>query len=166
MCSGFFFCLYGLPPQSKPAALPAPSGREPLAWRESFRLNRKACLPGSYPFRQSLRLCHLPQGESEPSPSRLAPCHLPRKGEVLLYLPADAKKLPLRGSWHRVAMTERVKPSPWGRWLDAKRQDGRGISRSAALSQKAALHLPFPSTTPPMKRQFWKIRRFSRIAKL
>ena len=25
------------------SVLPAPSGREPLAWRESFRLNRKAC---------------------------------------------------------------------------------------------------------------------------
>ena len=28
-----------------------------------------------------------------------ARCHLPREGEVLLYLPEDAKKLPLRGSW-------------------------------------------------------------------
>ena len=28
-------------------------------------------------------------------------CHLPREGEVLLYLPEDAKKLPLRGSCHR-----------------------------------------------------------------
>ena len=27
--------------------------------------------------------------------------HLPREGEVLLYLPEDAKKLPLRGSCHR-----------------------------------------------------------------
>ena len=27
--------------------------------------------------------------------------HLPRKGEVLLYLPEGAKKLPLRGSCHR-----------------------------------------------------------------
>ena len=38
---------------------------------------------------------------AEPSPSRLAPCHLPRKGEVLLYLPEGAEKLPLRGSWTR-----------------------------------------------------------------
>ena len=36
----------------------------------------------------------------------------------------------------------------------------------AALSQKAALQMPFAVTTPPVKRQFWKIRRFSRIAKL
>ena len=27
--------------------------------------------------------------------------HLPRKGEVLLYLPEGAEKLPLRGSCHR-----------------------------------------------------------------
>ncbi|HAH88632.1 MAG TPA: hypothetical protein DCL93_00735, partial [Faecalibacterium sp.] len=40
------------------------------------------------------------------------------------------------------------------------------LSRSAALSQKAALQMPFSITTPPVKRQFWKIRRFSRIAKL
>ena len=26
-----------------------------------------------------------------------------------------------------------------------------GVTCSAALSQKAALHLPFPSTTPPVK---------------
>ena len=45
---------------------------------------------------QSRYARQLPPG-SEPSPSRLAPCHLPRKGEVLLYLPEDAKKLPLRG---------------------------------------------------------------------
>ena len=32
------------------------------------------------------------------------------------------------------------KPSPWGRWLDAKRQDGRGIPQ-----------LPFAVTTPPVK---------------
>ena len=31
---------------------------------------------------------------AEPSPSRLAPCHLPREGEVLLYLPEGAKNFP------------------------------------------------------------------------
>ena len=35
----------------------------------------------------------------------------PPKGEVLLYLPEVAEKLPLRGSWHRAAMTERVQPA-------------------------------------------------------
>ena len=56
-----FFAKIEVPPQSKPAALPAP-----------------------------------PRGR-EPSPSRLAPCHLPRKGEVLLYLPADAQPAPPSG---------------------------------------------------------------------
>ena len=32
-----------------------------------------------------------------------ARCHLPRKGEVLLCLPPDREKLPLRGSWLRPA---------------------------------------------------------------
>ena len=40
------------------------------------------------------------------------------------------------------------------------------VSHSAALSQKAALQMLLSVTTPPVKRQFWKIRRFSRIAKL
>ena len=31
-----------------------------------------------------------------------ARCHLPRKGEVSLYLPADGEKLLLRGSWLRM----------------------------------------------------------------
>ena len=39
MCSGFFFC--GLPPQSKPADLPAPSGREPLAKPDTLQFNRE-----------------------------------------------------------------------------------------------------------------------------
>ena len=42
---------------------------------------------------------------------------------------------------------------------------GENAIRSAALSQKAALQMLFAFTTPPVKRQFWKIRRFSRIAK-
>ena len=32
------------------------------------------------------------------------------------------------------------------------------VSRSAALSQKAALQMLLSVTTPPVKRQFWKIR--------
>ena len=47
----------------------------------------------------------------------------------------------------------RPKPSPWGRWIAAKRQDGRG---NAAVYRCA----------PPVKRQCWKIRRFSSIANL
>ena len=90
---------------------------------------------------------------SEPSPSRLAPCHLPRKGEVLLYLPEDVKKLPLRGktSPGRGKMSRSDKRGN----LDATNGSGlRGFSplapsrnflRSAALSQKAALPVITPS---------------------
>ena len=46
---------------------------------------------------------------------------------------------PFRGRWICEAKTERVPPAC------AKQK----LSRSAALSQKAALHLPLPSTTPP-----------------
>ena len=56
------------------------------------------------------------------------------------------QRLSLWERWHRAAMTERASPLP----------------RSAALSQKAALHLPFSSTTPPVKKSPGKIRRFSR----
>ena len=56
-------------------ALPAPSGREPLAKPETLPLCKGPILEGAvavgdwgssllvYPFRQSLRLCHLPQGD-------------------------------------------------------------------------------------------------------
>ena len=50
--------------------------------------------------------------------------------------------------------------------MQSKDGEGEDANPSAALSQKAALQMPFSSTTPPVKRQFWKIRRFSRIAKL
>ena len=76
---------------------------------------------------------------SEPSPSRLAPCHLPRKGEVLLYLPEDVKKLPLRGSWHRVAMTERVQPTESLQKLSPQR---RAFAESGA-APAACLYDPF-----------------------
>ena len=53
--------------------------------------------------------------------------------------------------WH--LPVSRAKPPPFGGGGFAK-QRRRGftkqkLSRSAALSQKAALHLPFSSTTPP-----------------
>ena len=52
---------------------------------------------------QSLTALPAPSGR-EPTLSVIAArCHLPRKGEVLLYLPAEAEKLPLRGSWHGVS---------------------------------------------------------------
>ena len=67
------------------------------------------------------------------------------------------QRLPPRGSCQsRQALTEGVQPAE---------SLQKTFPRSAALSQKAALQMPLPSTTPPVKRQFWKIRRFSRIAK-
>ena len=59
-----------------------------------------------------------------------------------------------------------AKGSPFGRAVTIGDGEGEDANRSAALSQKAALQMPFAFTTPPVKRQFWKIRRFSRIAKL
>ena len=50
--------------------------------------------------------------------------------------------------------------------MQSKDGEGEDANPSAALSQKAALQLPFAVATLPVKRQFWKIRRFSRIAKL
>ena len=42
---------------------------------------------------------------------------------------------------------------------------GRSSLRSAALSQKAALQMPFPSTTPPVKMGYRNARRRSDIPK-
>ena len=44
-----------------------------------------------------------------------------------------------------------AKSRPLGEGGIAVGDDGRGIRRSAALSQKAALQMPFPATTPPVK---------------
>ena len=58
------------------------------------------------------------------------------------------------------------KSRPLGEGGIAVGDDGRGAPRSAALSQKAALHLPFSSTTPPVKMQCRSVRRRSGIALL
>ena len=44
-----------------------------------------------------------------------------------------------------------AKSRPLGEGGCERSEQTEGVSRSAALSQKAALHLPFPSTTPPVK---------------
>ena len=46
-----------------------------------------------------------------------------------------------------------LKPSPWGRWLDAKRQDGRGIhaKSTASLYGKRCFFQPFSA-------RMWKTR--------
>ena len=82
-------------------------------------------------------------------PSQALPRQLPRRGsqavrlvaEVLgamRKLPSAAKKLPLRGSWHRAAMTERVQPACAKQKLPPQRD---------CFRRKRALHLPLPSTT-------------------
>ena len=54
-----------------------------------------------------------------------------------------------------------AKASPFGRGGTAQAVTERASlpPRSAALSQKAALQLPFPSMPPPVKRGFRKARR-------
>ena len=81
LCSGFFFCLYGLPPQSL---------------RDSS--------PKGAPFGAAAKF------------------------------PATAKSRPL------------------GEGGIAVGDDRRGVPRRAVLSQKAALQMPFSSTTPPVKK--------------
>ena len=73
----------------------------------------------------------------------------PPKGELFGTFRQVEQNLPLRGRWHRVAMTERVR-----------------FPRSAALSQKAALQMPLPITTPPVKMQSRSVRRRSGFALL
>ena len=106
---------------------------------------------GPLAWRYSFRLKRKASGfGSHPFRHRLRRCHLPQgdgfSGGGKVY--GIAIRRPLGGAGcERSEQTEGV------------------LSRSAALSQKAALQMPFSSTTPPVKRQFWKIRRFSRIAK-
>ncbi len=71
-----------------------------------------------------------------------------------------------RGLGKKMKFAGTAKGSPFGRAVTIGDGEGEDANRSAALSQKAALQMPFAFTTPPVKRQFWKIRRFSRIAKL
>ena len=59
-----------------------------------------------------------------------------------------------------------AKSRPLGEGGIAVGDDGRGASRRAALSQKAARQLPFPATTPPVKMQCRSVRRRSGIALL
>ena len=58
-------------------------------------------------------------------------------------LASTSKSSPFGGAGTPSGVAERVQPSPWGRWLDAKRQDGRGTSfqnknRRAAYHGRAA----------------------------
>ena len=44
---------------------------------------------------------------------------------------------------------------------DSSPKGEQALARSAALSQKAALQMPFSVTTPPVKMGFRKVRRLS-----
>ena len=44
---------------------------------------------------------------------------------------------------------------------DSSPKGEQALARSAALSQKAALQMPFPATPPPVKMGFRKVRRLS-----
>ena len=134
------------------AVPPLPKG-EALAWRQSFRLNCKVySFARGSPFGRAGALA-----PERASPLTAAP---PLPSSPAAMPPSPRGRL----QWWRQSFRHRQKASPWGSWLCAAKTEGVS-SRSAALSQKAALQIPLPSTTPPVKRQFWKIRRFSRIAK-
>ena len=144
MCSGFFFCKIEVLPQSKPdgfasslwegasgetghfavqpGTFPPCQGPHPRGGCRRRRLGEFA--PVAYPFRQSLRLCHLPQGDGCSGGGKLC---------------GNAERRPLGGAGER-SETEGVLPASI-----------LVLARSAALSQKAALHLLFSSTTPPVK---------------
>ena len=138
-------------PSQSPLVTALPKG-EPLAWRYSFRLNCKVCgFARASPFGRggialamTERASPLLSGEPLPSsPAAMPPSprgrlqampqsfwfrqRLPPRGSCQSRQAlTEGVKLPLRGSWHRAAMTERVKPSPWGRWLRPTGADGRG----------------------------------------
>ena len=102
---------------------------------QSLSVKPQGCLPGR-----------------QPSQSRLAPCQLPRRGSFG-YLPVSTKALP-KGELAR----ERLRGF-------SLLKAGRSFLRSAALSQKAALQMSSPSTTPPMKMGYRNARRRSDIPK-
>ena len=67
-------------------------------------------------------------------PSQSPAVTAPPKGELFGIFRQVEQNLPLSGE------------------VASRSDDGEGsLPRSAALSQKAALHLPFPAATPPVK---------------
>ena len=80
---------------------------------------------------------------SEQNPLRHLRCQLPRRGELLLPSCKSAK-LPLRGSWHRAAMTERVS-RPLGEGGCDQREQTEGVRPASRF----ALEL---ETFPPCQR--------------
>ena len=69
----------------------------------------------------------------------------------MLYLPADAQKLPLRGKTSPAPGEDVAQRQKGESGCERSEQTERVLPRRAALSRKAARQLPFPSTTPPVK---------------
>ena len=104
------------------SVLPAPSGREPLARPQTLHLSRKLCRYAKGPISEGAGCDQREQtgGVQGATPSG-ATRQLPQGDAFAL-----CRKL----------YRHHQKPSPWGRWLDAKRQDGRGNSPAAPAGQK------------------------------
>ena len=77
------------------------------------------------------------------------------KSRTLSVMLRDASSPEGGASWLLPVSTNKAPPS--GELANAVSLRGF-VSRSAALSQKAALQMLLSVTTPPVKRQFWKIR--------
>ena len=102
-----------------------------MAWRQGFRLKCKVCLPGSYPFRQSLRLCHLPQGDGFSGGGKLC---------------GNAERRPLGGAGER-SETEGVLPAiilvlPPQRRAFTESGAAAAVSRYDPFREKAILENP------------------------
>ncbi len=110
---------------------------------------------------KACRLCQLPRGGSQPSqahsvrqiPPFVAARHLPpaggslsSRGELFAICRSAQIKLPFRGSWHRAAMTERV--------------------RAAASAGSRRCKFRSPLRPLPVKKQTDKARRLCRFANI
>ena len=155
--------------------LPAPSGREPNPLSHGLRRAsspeggafghlpvsaNKAPPSGELANAVSLR-GFVPRKRPRPLRHRCAMPPLP-KGEPLA-VPANfislPRPLPLRKDFPRSGGRCRA-ATKGGVWHGVSRDgEGEDANRSAALSQKAVLQLPFLFTTPPVKIAFGAARR-------
>ena len=78
---------------------------------------------------------------------------LPQGGALTLSVIAARCQLPRRGSFSTLSQSfpPPLKPSPWGRWLDAKRQDGRGSPLDSGLALSGAPAPALPTGEPSRK---------------
>ncbi len=87
--------------------LPAPSGREPLALPETLRFSQKLSRHAKGPIPEGA-VCAADWGSFGRYPLRRYAPAPPRGRQPSQSAHCVRSQLPLRGSWHRVAMTERV----------------------------------------------------------